>query len=195
MYLMLPCPNGPTPMQIQTLCNHPANATAAQKEDLDQITALEIAGFSSEEAEAPEKIAHRLQTAGGFFMVAVRQEATLASASSDSETTAGLTYTDAVVGFICGTCMTAERLSNVCFNSHEPEGPRLCIHSVVVRKDLQRQGVAQRMLKAYFMFMRGTAEYVTHIHLASKPLLVRVVGSNRIFIYVGGMHLQCVKHD
>ncbi|MEW5315353.1 MAG: hypothetical protein WDW38_006790 [Sanguina aurantia] len=144
----------------------------AQQEDLASITALELASYPADEAATPEKLAYRMHNAGDFFMVAVKQEAAAYPSEPDGDDSAAATHSDTIVGFVCGTCTSSERYSHACMSHHEPEGARLCIHSVVVREDLRRRGLAQRMLRAYFMFMQGTAEHVIHVHLVSKALLV-----------------------
>lgn len=54
---------------------------------------------------------------------------------------------DVIVGFVCGTCSRESRLTHASMSTHEPDGVLLCVHSVVVRGDLRRQGIATRMLK------------------------------------------------
>lgn len=54
-----------------------------------------------------------------------------------------------MVGFICGTCCPGSELSHETMSGHDPAGPTLCIHSVVVDEKFRRKGYATTMLKVY----------------------------------------------
>ncbi|CAE8619933.1 unnamed protein product [Polarella glacialis] len=56
---------------------------------------------------------------------------------------------DALVGFVCGTCAKGSSLTHESMEEHVPGGALLCVHSVVVRPDLQRRGIAAAMLREY----------------------------------------------
>lgn len=113
----------------------------------------------------------RVREAPGLFMVAI--------APGDDT---GFEQDD-IVGYVCGTLTSAERLThgahthyamykhngkdpwsktseNVTsfladsMSNHEPEGSKLCIHSVCVDERLRRRGIALRSLIAYFDFVR-----------------------------------------
>lgn len=54
---------------------------------------------------------------------------------------------DEIVGYTCGTCCKGNTLTHETMSEHDPEGTTLCVHSVCVRGDKQRQGIALKMLK------------------------------------------------
>ena len=56
---------------------------------------------------------------------------------------------DVLVGYICATLTEADSLTHESMSSHHPDGQTLCIHSVCVAAEYQRQGIATKMLKAY----------------------------------------------
>lgn len=56
---------------------------------------------------------------------------------------------DEILGFTCGTCSTNSTLTHESMSTHEAEGSLLCIHSVVIKQELRRQGLAVRMLKVF----------------------------------------------
>lgn len=50
---------------------------------------------------------------------------------------------------VCGTCCQGTELSHESMDGHDPSGPTLCIHSVVVAESLRRKGYATTMLKVH----------------------------------------------
>ncbi len=59
-------------------------------------------------------------------MVAVQQRL---QSGEDAESSSA--PADEIVGFICGTLTTAERLTHHSMQHHEKDGQTLCIHSVL----------------------------------------------------------------
>ena len=75
----------------------------------------------------------RIEQAADVFLVAMRPD----------------DPSGAVVGFVCGTRTAAPALTHASMSTHDPEGPLLCVHSVVVDPGLRRKGLARKMLRAY----------------------------------------------
>ncbi|KAG2485669.1 hypothetical protein HYH03_015641 [Edaphochlamys debaryana] len=135
----------------------------ARLEDLGRIHALEAASYPEDEAATREKLDMRLQRAPEVFMVAMQCPE---GAAEDAD--------PAVVGYVCGTCTSADRLTHDSMSTHE-EGPSaalLCVHSVVVEASLRRRGLALRMLRAYVPFVRTTAPHLRTIRLICKKDLI-----------------------
>jgi ribosomal protein S18 acetylase RimI-like enzyme len=98
-------------------------------EDLDEIYALEISSYPSDEAATLQKLQLRIEEASNVFLLAVQG--------------------DKIAGFTCGTCSIAPELTQASMSKHEEDGQLLCIHSVVVAQGLRRKGLATKMLQAY----------------------------------------------
>mmetsp|Transcript_21602 Transcript_21602/g.60031 ORF Transcript_21602/g.60031 Transcript_21602/m.60031 type:complete len:175 (+) Transcript_21602:334-858(+) len=122
----------------------------ATLEDLDRIAALEAAGYPPDEAASREKMEYRLERAADLFMAAVK---------------AG---TNQVIGYTCATATAKEQLEEETMSVHEPEGTTVCIHSVCVAADEQRNGVATRMLKAYIQWVQQSFPSATNLQLICK---------------------------
>ena len=52
-----------------------------------------------------------------------------------------------MVSIVCGTCCQGAELSHESMDGHDPSGPTLCIHSVVVAESHRRKGYATTLLK------------------------------------------------
>ena len=76
-----------------------------------------------------------------------------------------------VVGFVNGTLSKESKLTHESMSHHDPQGSTLCIHSVVVRESLRRQGLGRRMLRHYVEEVQGK-EQVRAIALICKEYLV-----------------------
>ncbi|PNH04495.1 putative N-acetyltransferase C9.02c [Tetrabaena socialis] len=140
-----------------------------QPEQLDRIHALEAESYPEDEAATYDKLKFRIQNAADVFLVAMRSadgggEAGAAGAVSDPE----------VVGYVCGTCTSAGRLTHESMAAHEPEGDLLCVHSVVVEAGLRRRGLATRLLRAYTAYVGASSPGLRGIRLICKQDLVRL---------------------
>eukprot|EP00440_Ansanella_granifera_P006601 gb/GFBE01007156.1/.p1 GENE.gb/GFBE01007156.1/~~gb/GFBE01007156.1/.p1 ORF type:complete len:183 (+),score=31.49 gb/GFBE01007156.1/:1-549(+) len=108
------------------------------KRTLDQIIALETAGYPADEAASPENLDFRLTKVPHLFLVAFE--------GSD------------VVGFVCSTRMKGQEPSEESMSVDDPDGRTVCVHSVCVREDRRRRGLALHMLSAYVEQMRSLAK-------------------------------------
>ncbi|GLC71902.1 hypothetical protein PLESTF_001179100 [Pleodorina starrii] len=77
-----------------------------------------------------------------------------------------------VVGYVCGTCTNAGRLTHDSMATHDPEGSLLCIHSVVVEAALRRKGLATRLLRAYVLYVQATTPNLRAVRLICKQDLI-----------------------
>jgi len=108
--------------------------------EVDACAALEAASYPADEAASPERLAERQRDAGVFFWALFDKTAEAAGKSPQDGT---------LMGFICGTCAHGVSLTHESMEQHVPGGQLLCVHSVVVRSDIQRCGVALAMLREY----------------------------------------------
>lgn len=100
--------------------------------DVPLCVVIESASYPVDEAASEEKLWYRQRHATQYFQCAL--------------------IDDEIIGFVCGTrCweFTEESMS-----VHVSNGPLLAIHSVVVREDRRRKGIATAMLKEYVSRVR-----------------------------------------
>lgn len=107
--------------------------------ELADCAALEAASYPADEAASPERLAQRQRDAPAFFWAAFETGAVAASQPTEAS----------VLGFICGTLAQGPSLTHESMSQHVPNGTLLCVHSVVVRKELRRKGLALAMLREY----------------------------------------------
>jgi len=97
--------------------------------ELDAIAALETASYAADEAASPQALAQRLKVAPELFLAAYDSVGTL-------------------LAFVCGT-RSALQLTAESMSTHDPDGPLVCIHSVVTRPDARGRGVAVQLVREY----------------------------------------------
>lgn len=153
-----------------------------REEDFDAVSALEAASYPPDEAATPEKIRYRMQHAHDFFLVCMRRGLPAIddeivgkiSPTACIAWAAGLHQRVRVVpvhpGFTNGTVANGD-LTHETMSVHDPEGTSstLCVHSVVVREQDRRKGIALRMLQAYVALVTATAPRIRSIRLLCKP--------------------------
>ena len=99
-----------------------------------------------------------LLAASDLFLVALASDSAQAS--------------DTLVGYTCGTLTASEKLTEHSMAQHEPTGQTLCLHSVCVAPERQRQGIATRMVKAYLVYVQQTCPQIDSVQLICKEELV-----------------------
>ena len=72
---------------------------------------------------------------------------------------------------VCGTCCQGAELSHESMDGHDPNGPTLCIHSVVVAESHRRKGYATTMLKVQAVDSLGCTEPKSIIPLFCVPFV------------------------
>ncbi|KAH3867485.1 uncharacterized protein LOC127867555 [Dreissena polymorpha] len=77
-----------------------------------------------------------------------------------------------LLGFICATRYHGKRLATEAMRMHIPNGESVCIHSVVVRKDQRRQGIALLMLRSFVERVRREQRDVARVLLICKSNLI-----------------------
>ena len=105
--------------------------------DLPTCIELEQASYPEDEAASKTTLQYRQHQAAPFFCCAIFDGSEQESNGSG----------EPVVGFVCATRCTA--FTHESMTTHDAGGHLLAIHSVVVREDYRRQGVATFMLEQY----------------------------------------------
>lgn len=96
---------------------------------LDRAIDLESQSYPPDEAASPERVTYRLRNAPHLQF--------------------GCFLAKDLIGIILATATSSTSITAESMEMHEPTGRTVCIHSVCVKKDWQRQGIATKMLKAY----------------------------------------------
>lgn len=104
--------------------------TPTRGAELGAIAALEQTSYAPDEAASPAALAQRLAVAPELFLAAYEED------------------TQSLLGFVCGT-RSSRQLTEESMSGHDPDGPLVCIHSVVVRADARRRGVASALVREY----------------------------------------------
>ncbi|XP_052777279.1 uncharacterized protein LOC128214700 [Mya arenaria] len=86
-------------------------------------------------------------------------------------TIAAYQHTD-IIGFICATRYHGKKLNEEAMHMHIPNGESVCIHSVVVRKDQRRQGIALCLLDEFVSRVFRDQRDVSRILLICKSNLI-----------------------
>lgn len=97
-------------------------------DELEAALAIENAGFPPDEAASAATLRMRLAEAQPFFVGAYDAS------------------TDEMIGFVNGTCSAGRELHHESMYSHDPRGELFCMHSVAIRPDYRRKGIASRLL-------------------------------------------------
>lgn len=102
-------------------------------QDMLECFEIESSSYPSDEAASMSSLEYRQQFANPYFQVAT-------TINNDNEPT--------IVGFVCATrCDDFE--DEEVMATHSETGRLLAIHSVVVREEFRRKGIASAMLKHY----------------------------------------------
>ena len=105
--------------------------------DLPSCIELEHASYPEDEAASKTTLQYRQHQAAPYFCCAV------IDGNSEMEDSGGET----LIGFVCSTRCTD--FTHESMTTHDAGGQLLAIHSVVVREDYRRQGIATYMLQEY----------------------------------------------
>lgn len=93
-----------------------------------------------------------------------------------------------IVGYVCGTLADSDSLTEQSMATHDDNGSLLCIHSVCVKENERRKGIALDLLKMYLSLVTHARPGIHAIKLICKEHLV---GTH----YAMGMHggaMYCV---
>ena len=113
----------------------------AAAKDIPRCFEIESASYPSDEAATMESLINRQKFAGDYFLLCTTLSAT---ATATSTTDNG----ESILGFVCATrCheFTEESMSTL----HDPTGPLLAIHSVVVDEEYRKKGLATKLMNQY----------------------------------------------
>jgi len=112
-----------------------ATTTTTDPEDeIQECYAIETASYPSDEAATLDRLKYRQYHANDYFQCA---------------------YVDGgkeMIGFICST--RCNEFKEESMATHVPNGPILAIHSVVIKEEYRRKGIATAMLKRYLQHIR-----------------------------------------
>ena len=133
----------------------------AKAKDLDVVSLLEWTSFPPDEAASDETIKVRQAVAGKYFIVIKEDDADA---------------TDCF-GFINGTCIIGDTVTEESMTEHVPEGKTLVLHSVTVSPNNRRGGVGSSMLKRYVTRIAEECPEITRLLLLSKAYLLRYYAS------------------
>lgn len=103
--------------------------------NLEECVELEQSSYPAKEGASREKIRYRIENAEHLQL----------GCFSDGE----------LVGMILASSSLSPKLDERSMLYHQ-DGPTLCVHSVVVREDCRRRGIATRMFKKYLDHVKRT---------------------------------------
>lgn len=124
----------------------------AKFEQADTIFELESESYPEDEAATLDKIKFRLKYAPEYFYI--------------------LKKDDIIVGFVNGTCIKELTIHHESMSDHVPNGKSLVIHSVTIKKEFRRKGLALHMLKLYLAIMKESLLQLIKIFLLCKANLL-----------------------
>lgn len=132
--------------------------------DIAECREIEKASYPSDEAASKNDLQYRQHHAAPYFQCAYLE---ISSGNDSSDTSEDQQY---LVGFICSTrCHVFEKET---MSTHQSDGPLLAIHSVVVRSEFRRQGLASNMLKFYLESVKRQISSMPMEHAIHKLVLL-----------------------
>lgn len=137
-------------MPLSALCRDELLFRPATPEDIPTCYDIEIASYPADEAASRASLEYRQQHATPYFRCAVL----------DGD----------VIGFVCST--RCDDFTEESMSMHSVGGTLLAIHSVVVKEECRREGVATTMLKDYIEAIKDLNDGVEKIVLLAKSHLL-----------------------
>mmetsp|Transcript_3625 Transcript_3625/g.4154 ORF Transcript_3625/g.4154 Transcript_3625/m.4154 type:complete len:478 (-) Transcript_3625:246-1679(-) len=113
---------------------------AATKEDIEACFEIETDSYPEDEAASLESLQYRQKVAGAFFQVAYLNDST-------------------PIGFVCGTL--CKSFTHETMSKHDESAAILAIHSVVVKEEHRRKGIATAMLRHYVDRLAEEEQFAT----------------------------------
>jgi GNAT superfamily N-acetyltransferase/uncharacterized protein YciI len=136
VYLLPPSKDNILAVSLVTMYEDLLSQISYRRPSADEIAecyAIEVDSYPSDEAATLDRLKYRQANAREYFQCAFL---------SGKE----------IIGFVCSTrCNEFEEES---MSTHEPTGTLLAIHSVVVKSEYRRKGVATAMLNTYMQKVR-----------------------------------------
>jgi uncharacterized protein YciI/ribosomal protein S18 acetylase RimI-like enzyme len=117
----------------------------AQPDDIPECFAIESASYPSDEMATMQALTYRQAHATEYFLVV---EIVLPLVASNNQTV------NRIIGFCCAT-RCAEFTEESMSTQHDPTGPLLAIHSVVIQEHYRRRGIASRLLQTYIEHLQA----------------------------------------
>jgi ribosomal protein S18 acetylase RimI-like enzyme len=131
----------------------------AEPADVDRLADLEARSYPADEAASRETLAYRVENAPECFLLAEDEDGGL-------------------LGFVCGKLTSSEHLTAAAMGTHEPEGTRLGIHSVVIDPERRRSGLGTQLVGGYLERVAADLPAVDTALLICKEHLKGFYGSN-----------------
>ena len=159
--------------------------------DIVQCLEIERASYPPDEAASKNSLQYRQHHAAPYFRCAVLMPPT----DEDDEGGGGgggggagdvvppeTDEEDLIVGFICST--RCHDFTHDTLFTHVSNGPLLAIHSVVIRPEYRRQGLATNMLKQYIDYVQQLQQSPTDDDAPPITKLVLMSKSHLLSFYV-----------
>ncbi|VDC03805.1 unnamed protein product [Peniophora sp. CBMAI 1063] len=118
---------------------------------------IETKGFPADEAGSLETFQYRHAHAPELFLGAFESASTVDAGR-------------ALVAYVNATRSTFDTLTHASMSTHEPGGRSACIHSVCVREDRKRKGIASALLKEYLARLAATKSVDRVLLIAHEEL-------------------------
>lgn len=128
-----------------------------QLNDMTACAIMESNSYPAQEAASKDALLYRLHHCSRYFRCAV---------IGDDDNCTGST----VIGFVCGTKCNA--FTHESMSEHDETGKLLAVHSVVVKAEYRRQGIATRMLQDYISTVQHQKSPPEQIVLLAKAHLL-----------------------
>ena len=106
----------------------------ATAEDIPTCYEIESSSYPSDEAATLESLKYRQKDATDYFLLCCTKDGT---------------EEEILLGFCCATRCEEFTEESMSPSNHNADGRLLAIHSVVIRDDYRRRGIATRLLKSY----------------------------------------------
>lgn len=135
-----------------------------QAHHVQAVWELEKASFPEDEGASRSTIAFRIAETGGLCQVYVDSGSKLAAL------------------MMCTASGNAGRMRAESIERHDAEGTTVCIHSVVVRKELRGRGIGLRMMREYMAGVRA-------VWPATRRLLLLTKAKKVAFYQRAGFHV------
>ena len=141
---------------------------------------LESLGFPPDEAATPARVFERANQAPQYFYGCFGQGYSLTKHGKSllADDSHQSVYSPAnMIGFMMGTCISGDSLTEESMETHDPTGNLLCIHSVVIHPGFEGRGIGKLMVKRYVEYIRSLVSQqkypVTGIALICKSHLCK----------------------
>ncbi|KAJ7621169.1 acyl-CoA N-acyltransferase [Roridomyces roridus] len=135
---------------------------------LERAVAIEQQGFPEDEAASLQAFQFRQESAPDLFLGAYNDD-------------------DELIAYVCSTLSDASSLTHESMSTHVPGASSVCIHSICVAPEYQRQGIALRLLQEYVTRCESSGAYERILLITHEPL--RPLYEKAGFEWLGPSHV------